>query len=70
MDPRAKAFVADFQEEMWALGSSYVVHHNEVAPSQHEWSPIFPVINVASDNNIMAGEVMNEVAAKHGLVAL
>merc|ERR1719326_775678 len=70
IDPRAKAFMADFQAECWRLGVSFIVNHNEVAPSQHEWSPVFTVTNVAADQNVMAKEVMDEVAARHGLVAL
>jgi len=70
INPRVKAFLVDFQEEMWKLGVSQVVYHNEVAPAQHEWSPIFSLANVAADQNILCMEVANDIGLKHGLAIL
>ena len=70
INPRVKSFFKEFQAETWRLGMSFVVCHNEVAPGQHEYSPIFTVTNVATDVNVMAKEVMDEIAARHGLVCL
>jgi len=55
---------------MWSLGLSMNTYHNEVAPSQHEMSPIFTVASVAADQNTVAMEVLNECAARHGLAVL
>merc|ERR1712045_610328 len=44
--------------------------HNEVAPGQHEMSPIFGAANFSADNNVFFMEQMNEIAAKHGLAVL
>ncbi len=42
----------------------------QVAPGQHELSPIFSLTNVAADQNMIARRVMEDVAAKHGLAVL
>lgn len=68
--PRVKAFFQDFQAKIWDLGISGVVYHNEVAPSQHEWSPIFSLVNVAADQNVLATEIAVEIGLKHGLAIL
>jgi len=46
------------------------VKHNEVAPGQHEMSPVFRVANVSCDTNVLFMEVMNREAAKMGLQVL
>eukprot|EP00948_MAST-09A_sp_MAST-9A-sp1_P002807 g2807.t1 len=70
INPRAKKFLADLQDECWRLGMNFVVGHNEVAPSQHEYSPIFSLTNYAADQNLASVEIMHEVASKHGLAVL
>ena len=67
---RVHAFLAECQSELLALGVSMAVYHNEVAPGQHEVSPIFSLTNVATDQNEICLEVMADVATKHGLVVL
>eukprot|EP01006_Ploeotia_vitrea_P016050 TRINITY_DN46519_c0_g1_i2.p1 TRINITY_DN46519_c0_g1~~TRINITY_DN46519_c0_g1_i2.p1 ORF type:complete len:777 (+),score=491.56 TRINITY_DN46519_c0_g1_i2:123-2453(+) len=67
---RTRAFLKDVQTKMWKLGISFHCLHNEVAPSQHEVSPIFTLTNVAADQNVVAMEVLHEVAAKHDLAVL
>jgi len=57
-------------EEMLKMGISLCVHHNEVAPSQHELSPIFCLTNVAADQNVLTMEIMEELAASQGLKVL
>ena len=44
--------------------------HNEVAPAQHELAPIYTTTNIATDHNQLAMEIMQKVAARHGLVCL
>lgn len=70
MNPRVKAFQQEFQEALWRLGISSVVYHNEVAPSQHEFSPIFSLTNVAADQNVLCMDLMSEIGAKHDLSIL
>jgi len=70
MAPKVKACFVDFHNEMWKLGVSNVVMHNEVAPGQHEWSPIFALTNVCADQNAVAMDVLNRCAINHGLSLL
>ena len=44
--------------------------HNEVAPAQHELAPIYTTTNRATDQNQLTMEIMQRVAAKHGMVCL
>jgi glutamine synthetase len=41
-----------------------------VAPSQYEFSPIFKLTNVATDENTLAMEVMEDIAVRHNLAIL
>ena len=68
--PRIAAYMADLNEELWKLGVLAKTEHNEVAPSQHELAPIYTTTNIATDHNQLTMEIMQKVAAKHGLVCL
>ena len=68
--PGAEAFMEDLNEELWKLGILAKTEHNEVAPGQYELAPIFSTVNVATDHNQLTMEIMQKVAAKHGLVCL
>ncbi|MBR1780536.1 MAG: glutamine synthetase type III, partial [Oscillospiraceae bacterium] len=52
------------------LGITATTQHNEVAPAQHELAPIYSTTNIATDHNQLTMEIMQKVAAKHGLVCL
>ena len=68
--PRVEAYMADLNEELWKLGILAKTEHNEVAPAQHEMAPIYTTTNIATDHNQLTMEIMQKVAAKHGLVCL
>ena len=68
--PRVEAYMEDLNQELWKLGILAKTEHNEVAPAQHELAPIFSVANIATDHNQLTMEIMQKVAAKHGLVCL
>ena len=68
--PRVAAYMADLNEELWKLGILAKTEHNEVAPSQHELAPIYTTTNIATDHNQLTMEIMQKVAARHGLVCL
>ena len=68
--PRVAAYMADLNEELWKLGVLAKTEHNEVAPSQHELAPIYTTTNIATDHYQLTMEIMQKVAAKHGLVCL
>ena len=68
--PRVAAYMADLNTELWKLGILAKTEHNEVAPAQHELAPIYTTTNIATDHNQLTMEIMQKVAAKHGLVCL
>ena len=68
--PGVAVFMEDLNNELWKLGILAKTEHNEVAPSQHELAPIYSTTNVATDHNQLTMEIMQKVAAKHGLVCL
>lgn len=68
--PQAKAYMEEVTQALWDLNIALSVNHNEVAPSQHENSPIFSLTNVASDQNMITMEVMDQIAARHNLKVL
>ena len=57
-------------QELWKLGILAKTQHNEVAPAQHELAPVYTTTNIATDHNQLTMEIMQKVAAKHGLVCL
>jgi glutamine synthetase len=68
--PAVAAFMEDLNDELWKLGILAKTEHNEVAPAQHELAPIYTTTNIATDHNQLTMEIMQKVAAKHGLVCL
>ena len=68
--PRVAAYMEELNEELWKLGILAKTEHNEVAPAQHELAPIYSTTNIATDHNQLTMEIMQKVAAKHGLVCL
>ena len=70
MQPRVRAYMDELTEELLTLGMPVSVFHNEVAPSQYEFSPIFKLTNVATDENTLAMEVMEDIAVRHNLAIL
>ena len=68
--PRVAAYMEELNRELWRLGILAKTEHNEVAPAQHELAPIYTTTNVATDHNQLMMEIMQKVAAKHGLVCL
>ncbi len=68
--PRVAEYMEDLNNELWKLGILAKTQHNEVAPAQHELAPIYTTTNVATDHNQLTMEIMQKVAARHGLVCL
>ncbi|MBR1919452.1 MAG: glutamine synthetase III [Spirochaetales bacterium] len=68
--PGVAAYMEDLNKELWKVGILAKTEHNEVAPAQHELAPIYTTTNVATDHNQLTMEIMQKVAAKHGLVCL
>ena len=68
--PRVAEYMAELNRELWQLGILAKTEHNEVAPAQHELAPIYSTTNIATDHNQLTMEIMQKVAARHGLVCL
>ncbi len=67
---RVMAFMQETEYELFRLGVPCKTRHNEVAPSQFEFAPIFEEANIAADHNQLVMETMRKVAEKHNLVVL
>ncbi len=67
---RVAAFMQELEIEGYKLGIPIKTRHNEVAPNQFEFAPIYGECNLANDQNQMIMNVMNKVARKHGFVVL
>jgi glutamine synthetase len=70
LSPRVNRYVAEAREKLWELGISITCTHNEVAPAQHEICPIFHLANTAADTNILAMEVLHDLAFEHEFAIL
>ncbi len=70
MSPRVRRYLSDARDRMWELGISIDCAHNEVAPAQHEISPIFSLANLAADTNVLAMDVLRDLAFDQGLMVL
>lgn len=67
---RILAFMQSFENAAIELGIPVKTRHNEVAPAQHEVSPVFEKASTALDHNILLMEIMRQVAQKLGLSCL
>jgi glutamine synthetase len=68
--PRIMGFMEDLDRTLWGLGMPSKTRHNEVAPAQYEIAPIYEDLNIGVDHNMMAMEIMRQIADKHGLACL
>ena len=66
----ALAAMQEMQEECWKLGIPLKTRHREVAPNQFEFAPLFGSNTTQIDQNVMVMQIIEEVAPRHGLVAL
>ncbi len=63
-------FMFETAEESYKLGIPVMTRHNEVAPHQYEFAPIFEESNLAADHNQLLMEIMKKVALRHNMVCL
>ncbi len=63
-------FMFEVAEEAYKLGIPVMTRHNEVAPHQYEFAPVFEESNIAADHNQLLMELMKKVALKRGMVCL
>ncbi|WP_366184478.1 glutamine synthetase III [Flavobacterium ovatum] len=62
---RALVYMRDLEQECMLLGIPVKTRHNEVAPNQFEFAPIFEETNLAVDHNCLLMDVMQKVAERH-----
>jgi glutamine synthetase len=67
---RVLNYMNEVAEEAYTIGIPLTTRHNEVAPQQYEFAPIFERSNIAADHNQMLMDIMKKVARRHGLVCL
>jgi glutamine synthetase len=67
---RVTNFMIDVENEAYKLGIPIKTRHNEVAPNQFEFAPIFEECNLANDHNLMTMDLMEKIARKHGFRVL
>ncbi|MGE5308984.1 MAG: glutamine synthetase III [Deltaproteobacteria bacterium] len=67
---RVLNYMFEVAKEAYKLGIPVVTRHNEVAPHQYEFAPMFEESNLATDHNLMLMELMKKVALRHNMVCL
>jgi glutamine synthetase len=67
---RVLNYMCDVDREAYRLGIPLMTRHNEVAPHQYEFAPIFEESNIAADHNQLLMNIMKKIALKHDLVCL
>src|SRR5574344_2411843 len=64
---RVMAYMKDFETEAYKLGVKLKTRHNEVAPNQFEFAPVYGEANLSADQNLMMMILMRKIAKKHHL---
>ena len=67
---RVLSYMRDLEHECLLLGIPLKTRHNEVAPHQFAFAPIFEETNLAVDQNALLMDVMRKVADRHSFVVL
>jgi glutamine synthetase len=67
---RTYAYMTDLEQECYKLGIPLRTRHNEVAPFQYEFAPIYEEVNIAVDHNQLLMDIMERVAIRHKLRVL
>jgi len=63
-------YMCDVEREAYKLGIPLITRHNEVAPHQYEFAPVFEESNLAADHNQLLMNIMKKIAIRHGLICL
>ncbi|MDR2845668.1 MAG: glutamine synthetase III [Candidatus Methanoplasma sp.] len=67
---RVIEFMKDLEYEAYKLGIPIKTRHNEVAPNQFEFAPVYEEVNLAIDHNLLLMSIMGQVAERHGFKVL
>lgn len=67
---RILSYMHEVGQEAYRLGIPLTTRHNEVAPHQFEFAPVYERSNIAADHNQLLMDTMRKVAKRHGLECL
>ena len=67
---RIMAYMNAVETELYKLGVPVATRHNEVAPGQYEFAPVFENANVAADHQQVVMMVLQRTAKRFGLACL
>ncbi len=67
---RMMAYIQSVESDLFRLGVPMKTRHNEVAPQQFEFAPVYENANVAADHQQLTMRIMERNAGKYGLVCL
>nr|WP_218827638.1 glutamine synthetase III [Rubricoccus marinus] len=67
---RVMAFMNAVETELYRLGVPVSTRHNEVAPGQYEFAPIFENANIAADHQQLMMMTLQRMAPRFGLACL
>lgn len=67
---RILTYMSEVEHQLFALGIPVRTRHNEVAPGQYEFAPIFEHSNIAADHQQLVMQVLRNTARQYGLVCL
>lgn len=67
---RVQEFMKDLEVECYKLGIPVKTRHNEVAPNQFEFAPIYEECNLANDHNQLLMSIMKRVSRRHNFWVL
>lgn len=67
---RVLNYMNDVAVDAYKLGIPLTTRHNEVAPHQYEFAPIFERSILAADHNQLLMDIMRRTAKRHGLECL
>ena len=70
INERVLACMTEVETTLYRLGVPVKTRHNEVAPSQYEFAPIFENANLSADHQQLMMITLQRVARRHGLVCL
>ncbi|MFC1889923.1 glutamine synthetase III [Thermodesulfobacteriota bacterium] len=68
--PKVISFMEDVDTNLCERGIVYRTRHNEVAPNQFEFAPLFTDANLGVDQNLQLMEIMRHVGEEHGFAVL
>lgn len=67
---RVLNFMNDVERECYKLGIPVATRHNETAPNQYEFAPIYEKASISTDHNLLLMDILKKEAKKHGLACL